>query len=175
MELLDPAPASLMGCDTRPSQSFNSPIKELEPVRLSEIFPLFHTDSSLRGIAVEAENDGNYGSLLFIDYDAFMGRPDAGWTNNGIRVGFSFANRLGILTERTGIRSQIGASVGVYDWAGTDYRLQHRDRAETQGFLTYGLYYRPTDGRRLVGGLVQDWSFNDTYGVFGQNPVMSQL
>ncbi|MCA9159642.1 MAG: hypothetical protein KDA72_15005, partial [Planctomycetales bacterium] len=128
-ELFDPQPATLMGCDTRPYPISKSPTNDWEPVRLSEVFPLFHTDSSFRGMAVEAESDGNYGSLLFLDYDAFMGRPDAGWTNNGVRVGFSFANRLGALTERTGIRSQVGASVGVYDWAGTDYRLQHKERA----------------------------------------------
>lgn len=144
-------------------------------VRLREIFPLFYEDISLQDIAVEAERTRSFGSLLFFDYDAFMGAPDAGWTNNGIRVGGNFANRLGAITDRTGICTQIGTSVGVYDWAGTDYRLQHQDRAETQGFLTYGVYCKPTDGRRIVGGFVQDWSFNDTYGVFGQNPTMSQL
>ncbi len=174
-EPLEQEPTSPIECDPLPSVVPNSVGKSTERLRLREIFPIFDEDISLQGVAVEAERTRSFGSLIFLDYDAFMGPPDAGWTNNGIRVGMNFGSRLGSITDRTGICTQVGASIGVYDWVGTDYRLEHKDRAETQGFVTYGFYRRPTDERRIVGGIVQDWSFNDTYSVFGQNPVMSQL
>lgn len=145
------------------------------PAGLRDAFPLFSGDASLQGVAPVATRDRAFGTVLFYDYDSFMGPPDSSWANTGMRTGINFGNRLGWITERTGICSQIGASVGVYDWSGTAYRSQHNDRAETQGFLTYGFYRRPTAASPLVGGVVQDWSFNDTYGIYAQNPVLSQL
>ena len=144
-------------------------------VGLRDIFPLFDGDSSLAGVAPISANDRARGFLIFFDYDSFMGVPDSGWTNNGLRTGFNFATRLGPVTDLTGIHGQVGASIGVYDLVGTDYRLSHKDRAETQGFFTYGLYRKPTANSGITGGLVQDWSVNNTYGIFGENPVLSQL
>jgi hypothetical protein len=157
------------------SESRDRTAKSSRHAGFRDIFPLFGGDASLEGVTPVANMSQSYGIYWFFEYDAFMGVPDAGWENNGLRAGFNFANKLGSITERTGICSQIGASVGVYDWAGTDYRMQNTDRAETQGFFTYGLFRRPTEASGFVGGIVQDWSFNDTYGVFGQNPVLSQL
>ena len=157
------------------SSSTHSASRAKQRVGVRDLFPLFGGDASLDGVTPAADPNMSYGIVVFFDYDSFMGVPDAGWANNGLRTGFNFANKLGPITEATGLCSQIGTSVGVYDWVGTDYRLQHQDRAETQGFLTYGLYRRPSETNRWTGGMVQDWSFNDTYGVFGQNPVMSQL
>jgi hypothetical protein len=144
-------------------------------VGFRDVVPYYYGDPSLNGVDPVADCSWPIGSVFSLDYDAFMGVPDSGWENNGIRLGANFGTRLGTLTERTGICSQFGASLGVYGWSGTDYRLQNRDQAQTQGFLTYGLYHRPTEDSRIVAGLVQDWSFNDTYGVFGENPLLSQL
>jgi hypothetical protein len=144
-------------------------------IRVGDVFPLFSGDPDLEGAAPVSDERADFGTLLFVDYDAFRGIPDGGWGNYGIRTGFNSAARLGSLSDLTGIGLQIGASVGAYNWAGTDYRLQNQTRVQTQGFFTYGLYRRPTEESPLVAGLVQDWSFNDTFSVFGENPTLSQL
>jgi hypothetical protein len=144
-------------------------------IKIRDVFPLFSGDQSLADIEPISDQSQNYGIQVSVDYDAFRGVPDGSWENNGLRTGFNYATRLGSFSDATGIGMQIGGSVGVYDWAGTEYRLQNTNRAETQGFLTYGLYRKPIEGSRLVAGVVQDWSFNDTYGVYGQSPTMSQL
>jgi hypothetical protein len=157
---------------------YSEPPSETPPrwATMADVFPCFTDDASL----AEADPVSDLfptpmGGYAFVDYDAFRGVPDGAWENNGIRVGGNVAARLGPLSDATGIGMQLGASIGVYDWAGTDYRMQHQGRAETQGFFTYGLYRRPTEDLRLTAGLVQDWAFNDTYGVFGTNATMSQL
>lgn len=144
-------------------------------IRVDDVFPLFSGDPSLNGLPPVSDERTDFGAYLFVDYDAFRGVPDGGWENNGLRTGFNFATRLGRLSDLTGLGLQIGASVGAYDWAGTDYRLQNQTRVQTQGFFTYGLYRRPTENSRTVVALVQDWSFNDTFSVFGENPTLSQL
>jgi hypothetical protein len=113
--------------------------------------------------------------VVFVDYDGFRGVPDYSWENNGIRVGFNAATRLGPISDLTGIGLQAGSSIGVYDWAGTDYRLQNQNQAETQGFFTYGLYRKPDEISRVTGAVVQDISTNANFGVYAQSPVLSQL
>ncbi len=43
-----------------------------------------------------------------------------------------------------------------------------------QGFLTYGLFRRPDDHCAVTGAIVQDWMFNDNFGLYSQNPTLSQ-
>ena len=144
-------------------------------ISVQDVFPLFSGDSSLEGVDPISDDLGPMGILAFIDYDAFRGVPDQSWENNGIRVGFNFATQLGQLSEATGVGFQAGSSIGVYDWGGTDYRLQNQNQAQTQGFFTYGLYRKPNENSRITGGLVQDISVNANYGIFAQSPVLSQL
>src|SRR5262249_20199117 len=75
----------------------------------------------------------------------------------------------------TGIGFQIGGSVGAYNWAGNDYRLASQNRAQTQGFVTYGLFRKPNEQSRWTAAVVQDWMINDNYGEFAQNPNLSQV
>ena len=145
------------------------------PVGIRDTFPLFDGDRSLADLAPISDDSQSKGLLLFVDYDAFRGVSDGAWENNGIRTGFNYASRLGQFSDLTGIGAQVGASVGIYDWAGTDYRAQNQNQAETQGFITYGFYRKPTEESRFTGGVVQDWSFNDNFGVFGKSPSMSQI
>lgn len=140
-----------------------------------DVFPLFSGDRSLDGVDPVSEELRPTGILAFVNYDAFRGVPDDSWENNGIRVGFNFATRLGRLSEATGIGFQAGSSIGAYDWGGTDYRLRNQNQAETQGFFTYGLYRKPTENSRITGGVVQDISVNANYGIFAQSPVLSQV
>ena len=156
------------------------PLTEYEPpdaerVRLGDVFPLFTGDASLQGVPPVSDESRSTGLVYSLDYDAFRGVPDGGWENNGIRLGFNFASRLSRATDLTGISAQVGSSIGFYDWAGTDYRAQNQANTQTQGFLTYGLYRKPNENSRFTAGLVQDWMFNSTYGIFGQNPTLSQM
>lgn len=151
------------------------PAASSDRLRSRDIVPLFDGDAGLDGIAPVSEEHAAAGLLLFVDYDAFRGLPDGGWQNNGLRTGFNLATRLGGLSEATGIGLQVGASLGIYDWAGTDYRMQHQEKVQSQGFLTYGFFRKPDENSAIVAGIVQDWMFNETFGVFGQNPTLSQL
>lgn len=143
-------------------------------IQVQDIFPFLSGDASLDGQQPVSSIEPP-GALVTLDYDAYRGLPDGGWENNGIRIGFNRAIPLGVISEISDIAFQMGASIGVYDWGGTDYRMHGQEDAQTQGFFTYGLYHRPTESSRLVGGLVQDWMFARTYGVFGTGVTMSQL
>ena len=83
-------------------------------------------------------------------YDSFRGVADDSWQNNGLHAGFNYGTRLGKFSEWTGLGFQIGGTVGVFDWAGTDYRPANQDKAETQGFLTYGLFRKPDENCRVT-------------------------
>jgi len=166
---------SPLGEEPLDAPQVESPPVTHRPIGLKDVFPLFNGDSSLDGIEPVSDEFRTNGVLAFVDYDAFRGVPDGSWENNGIRTGFNFATRLGQFTEITGVGLQAGASIGAYDWAGTEYRLQNQNQAQTQGFFTYGLYRKPNENSRLTAGLVQDVSVNANYGVFAQNPVLSQL
>ncbi|MEX0725995.1 MAG: DUF6666 family protein, partial [Planctomycetaceae bacterium] len=144
-------------------------------VGLRDLFPLFWGDPSLDGVPPVSDEGYSNGIWYFVDYDAFRGVPDGSWENNGIRVGFNYGTKLGRFSEITGIGAQVGASIGVYDWGGTKYRQKNKNKAETQGFLTYGLFRKPQENSPWSAALVQDWMFNDTFSVFGENPTLSQL
>ncbi|HEY1600118.1 MAG TPA: DUF6666 family protein [Pirellulales bacterium] len=117
----------------------------------------------------------NHVLMAFVSYDSFKGISDGGWQNNGIVTGFNFGTRLGELSELTGIGFQIGASVGVFNWSGTDYRLDDQNLAQTQGFFTFGLFRRATDTSRWTAAIVSDTMYNNNYGIFAQNPMLMQM
>ncbi len=92
----------------------------------------------------------------FVSYDSWRGVSDDNWQNNGINVGANFGTRLGPISDATGVGFQIGGSVGVYDWSGTEYQSD----VQTQGFITYGFFRRPNGPSGWTAGLVQDWMLN---------------
>lgn len=140
-----------------------------------EIFPVYGGDPSLSGVRPVSDPDPKYGYLVFFNYEAFRGVPDGNWSNFGLDTGVNAAYSLGRFSDWTGIGAQAGASIGVFDWAGTDYRLQNQGSAETQGYFTYGLFRRPTENSRISAGVVQDWSINRNFSVFSQSPTLSQI
>ncbi|HLJ46235.1 MAG TPA: DUF6666 family protein, partial [Bryobacteraceae bacterium] len=85
------------------------------------------------------------------------------------------ATSLGKISEWTGIGFQAGGSAGAYNWAGTDYRLSHNNTSQVQGFITYGFFRKPSEGSPWSASIVQDWMLNSNYGVFAQNPGLSQM
>lgn len=114
------------------------------------------------------------GTLLFVGYDSWKGVPDAGWQNNGISSGLNFGTRLGRISDLTGIGFQIGGSAAAYNWNGTDFRIARQDQAQPQGFITYGLFHKPNANSGWSAAVVQDWMINANYGVFAENPTLSQ-
>ena len=110
----------------------------------------------------------------FFAYDSWRGVADGTWQHNGLHAGANYGTRLGQISERTGIGAQVGGSAGVYDWAGTDYRMHGADETLMQGFLSYGLFRRATEDSGWSAAVVQDWMFNDNFSVFGQDPTLSQ-
>lgn len=116
-----------------------------------------------------------HGIVALVGYDSWRGVTDDSWQNNGIHAGLNYGTRLGRFSDLTGIGFQVGGTAGAYDWAGTDYRPTDTNTAETQGFLTYGFFRRANERSKWSAALVQDWMFNDNYGVFSQNPTLSQF
>ncbi len=108
-------------------------------------------------------------------YDSFRGVSDDSWQNNGIHAGFNYGTRLGKFSELTGIGFQIGGTIGIYDWAGTDYRPANQDKAQTQGFVTYGLFRKANENCRWSAAVVQDWMINNNFGEYSENPTLSQV
>jgi hypothetical protein len=115
-----------------------------------------------------------WGIQTFVGYDTFRGISDDSWQNNGIHVGGNLGTWLGPLSEATGVGFQVGGSVGVYDWSGTDYRPR-QGAVETQGFLTYGFFRKSNESSHWNAGVVQDWMFNNNFGEYSQNPTLSQI
>jgi hypothetical protein len=111
-----------------------------------------------------------WGLQSLVSYDSWKGLSDGGWQNNGINVGANFGMLLGEWGARTGVGFQIGGSEIVADWSGNAYGA-----VETQGFITYGLFRRPTQTTGWTAGVVQDWMLNDNFGEYNQAPTMSQL
>ncbi|HEY1786496.1 MAG TPA: DUF6666 family protein [Pirellulales bacterium] len=114
-----------------------------------------------------------HGLVVLVGYDAWRGITSDSWENNGIHTGLNYGTRLGEFSELTGIGFQVGASIGVYDWSGSDYRPQNT-LAETQGFLTYGFFRKQNSNSNWSAALVQDWMFNNNFGVYSQSPTLSQ-
>lgn len=116
----------------------------------------------------------NAGLITFVGYDAFRGISDGSWENNGIHTGLNYGTRLGRFSDLTGVGFQIGGSVGVFNWSGTDYRMFNNNKAETQGFFTYGFFRRPSENSRLNLAVVEDWMVANNFGVYGQDIALSQ-
>jgi hypothetical protein len=114
------------------------------------------------------------GAVIFLDYNSWRGISDGSWQNNGINTGLNFGTRLGRFSDLTDIGFQIGGSVGAYNWAGTDYRISHQNEAQPQGFVTYGLFRKANEDSNWSAAVVQDWMLNSNFGVFAQNPTLSQ-
>jgi hypothetical protein len=116
-----------------------------------------------------------YGIYGLLGYDSWRGVQDDSWQNNGLHVGLNFGTRLGRFSELTGIGFQAGATMGVYNFDGTDCRPTDNNASQQQAFVTYGFFRRATESCRFSGAIVQDWMLNDNYGVYSQNPTLSQF
>jgi hypothetical protein len=124
------------------------------------------------GQPADACND--WSLSVFYAYETFRGVSDGNWQNNGLNTGFNFGTRLGRFSDATGVGFQMGGSIGIYNWSGTDYRIQNNDEAETQGFLTMGFFRKAKQESPWSAGLVFDWMLNNNFGVFNESPTLNQ-
>jgi hypothetical protein len=124
--------------------------------------------------AQPAELAHDWSLSVFYAYEGFRGVSDGSWENNGLNTGFNFGTRLGRFSDITGIGFQMGGSIGIYNWSGTDYRIQNNDEAQTQGFLTMGLFRKAQPESPWAAGLVFDWMVNNNFGVFNESPTLNQ-
>jgi hypothetical protein len=115
-----------------------------------------------------------WGWYAFYGYDAWRGIQDDAWKNSGMSTGLNAGTRLGAFSDWTGIGFQLGGSIGVYNWNGTDYRLLDNDEATTQGFVTYGLFRKPNERSPWSGAVVHDWMLTSNFGIFAESPTMAQ-
>ena len=116
----------------------------------------------------------NWGYYGFFGYDSWRGIPDDGWCNNGLHAGVNFGTRLGPVSDWTGIGFQLGSSVGVYDFNGTNYHISRMDQATMQGFVTYGFFHKANEQSNWNASVVQDWMLTSNYSIFAENPTLSQ-
>jgi hypothetical protein len=111
----------------------------------------------------------------FYGYETFRGISDGSWQNNGLHTGFNFGSRLGEVSDYTGIGFQIGGSIGIYNWSGTDYRIRDNDQAETQGFFTAGFFRKASENCPFDVGAVCDVMVNNNFSVYNETPTLTQF
>jgi hypothetical protein len=127
------------------------------------------------GQAAACDDDArNWSISLMYGYETFRGISDGNWQNNGLNTGFNFGTRLGQFSDLTGIGFQVGGSIGIYNWSGTDYRMQDENDAQTQGFVTTGFFRKATVECPWTAGIVFDWMINNNFGVYNESPTLNQ-
>jgi hypothetical protein len=140
----------------------------------SETGTAYPPDSSY-SLAQPAELAHDWSLSVFYAYEGFRGVSDGNWENNGLNTGFNYGTRLGRFSDATGIGLQMGGSIGIYNWSGTDYRIQNNDEAQTQGFLTMGFFRKAQPESPWAAGVVFDLMLNNNFGVFNESPTLDQF
>jgi hypothetical protein len=166
---VQPAQASSLPADDPPTASYSTP----PPADwfTSDFTSPGRPPVDLLPVCQARPKMGLYG---FVGYDSWRGIQDNGWNNDGISTGLNFGTRLGRFSDWTGVGFQLGGSMGVYDWNGTNYHLTHMDQATPQGFVTYGFFRKANQQSNWSGAVVQDWMLNSNFGIFAQNPTLAQ-
>lgn len=115
-----------------------------------------------------------WGIVGFAGLDSFKGVGDGSFESNfGAVTGFNAAVPFPGLRDR-GFGWQLGMSYGVYDLDGWGSADVNSATSQQQIFVTTGFYRKAQGDQRLSFGLVYDWMFNDTWGVYGVNPTLGQ-
>ena len=155
--------------DAGPEQPFNTDQAAGAP---GDPLPGFPAASGPRA---DDEDARNWSISVFYGYETFRGISDGNWQNNGLNTGFNFGTRLGQFSDWTGIGFQVGGSIGIYNWSGTDYRMVDDNEAQTQGFITTGFFRKATPELPWSAGLVFDWMINNNFGVYNESPTLNQF
>ncbi len=109
-----------------------------------------------------------------VGYEHFRSIPDGDWSgNSGALTSLNFAS---ILPYYTCLNFQMGASYGIYDWAGRGSSPSNlQQQSQQQLFFTSGISYPETCGSGFNFGAVVDWLWASHLGVFSVNTNLGQL
>ncbi len=122
--------------------------------------------------ALVSEPCPRFNLQVWSGYESFRGIADgAGNNNNGGVSGFNAGAPIPLL-DQLGIGAQFGASSGTYDLMGRP--TFESNRWQQQYFVTAGLFRRATECSPWSFGLAYDWSINDNFGAFSDEPFLSQ-
>ena len=121
----------------------------------------------------------DFGGEAFLDYEFFRSVPEGDHEGNlgaviganlGMPLPFSFCDCWGV---------QLGASFGVYDWAGRGPGLlvgsSNPGATQKETFVTLGIYRKSPWSDDFNYGFAYDWQFNKHAGLYGLNPNLSQF
>ena len=111
----------------------------------------------------------------FASMDTWRGPADGSFQSNfGSVTGLNAGAPLPFL-DRLGIGGQLGASYGVFDWAGRESNgAERQNQPQQQIFVTTGIFRRAKDCQLFNWGIGFDWMFNRNFGVLAQSPTMGQ-
>lgn len=143
-----------------------------EVTGLGTLAPVAHENDV---VPSEFDDSPAHSFVGFLGYDSWHGHPDGAWGNNGIHMGFNYGTRLGRFSDWTRIGAQIGGSVGVYNWSGSNYRMSNNEQATTQGFVTYGLFRRACVDSPWSFAVAHDLMINHNYSVMGEDMTLGQV
>lgn len=121
--------------------------------------------------ALASETCPRFNLQIWSGYESFRGIADGTQTNNGGVTGFNAGAPLPWL-EQYGIGAQFGASSGSYDLMGRP--TFESNRWQQQYYLTAGIFRRTNENSAWSFGLAYDWSINDNFGQFSDEPFLSQ-
>ncbi len=117
------------------------------------------------------ENCPDHTLILFTGFDSWRGFSDGSWVNNnGVNTGFNWGTNIG----DSNVGFQFGSSFGVYDWNGRGFPGAENDEAQTQVFITTGFFKKADGCSNWSAGIVYDWSINNNFGVFSNEPTLGQ-
>ena len=129
-------------------------------------------DGSCDACQAAAGDGSRLGFTAFSATDAFRGPPDGAFSGNfGSVTGL---NAAAPIVESWGLGWQLGASYGVYDFAGRPSPALNQRGAQQQIFVITGFFRRAAEGERLSFGVVHDWMVNNNYGQYALSPTLSQ-
>jgi hypothetical protein len=113
-------------------------------------------------------------AYLFAGLDSFRGISNGSYpSNEGLSGGFNAGFALPGLKDY-GIGGQFGASYGESDFGGKVSPGSRLNDAESQTFITIGLFRRATENAPVSAGLAYDYMIGSNFGTFGSDLSLSQ-
>jgi hypothetical protein len=114
---------------------------------------------------------GLYASL---GIESWRGVSDGLTNNNGAVTSLNMGIPLPKLSE-WGFGWQLGGSFGIYDWMGRATNgTANANQAQTQEFITTGIFRRADECSPWSGGVVYDMMANSNFGTLAQDPYLGQ-
>lgn len=128
-------------------------------------------DDCCNDVCVDCEDCPTVGAYYFTNFESWRGISDGSFqNNNGIRTGLNVGSTIGDSL----VGWQLGGSYGAYDFNGRQSAPDEASAQQEQFFITTGFFRRAGNGSNWSGGLVYDMMINDNWGVFSDEPYLTQ-